>query len=101
MQPSEQSPAVRETTLGEDLRYAVRYYLGNRRGLLIGVIALTTLGAWFNWQWLVAVGVAPLLISLLPCAVMCALGMCMHRGGKSHCAAKPQEQTAKPEEPDN
>lgn len=38
-------------------------------------------GLALNWNWLVAVGVAPLLLSALPCVAMCALGLCMSRGG--------------------
>jgi hypothetical protein len=34
-------------------------------------------GAVFNWSWLVAAGVAPLLLSVAPCITMCALGLCM------------------------
>lgn len=29
------------------------------------------------WSWLVALGIAPLLLALAPCAAMCALGLCM------------------------
>ena len=51
----------------------------------VGVIALAT--AW-QWSWLVAIGVAPLLLSVAPCAAMCALGLCMPRicGGSSASA---------------
>jgi len=48
----------------------------------VGVIALAT--AW-QWSWLVAIGVAPLLLSVAPCAAMCALGLCMHRMGNGSC----------------
>lgn len=56
--------------------------LGQHRWVLGGV-ALALLAAGFAWQWtwLVAIGVAPLLISAAPCLVMCALGLCMHRMG--------------------
>jgi hypothetical protein len=56
--------------------------LGQYRWLLGGV-ALVLLAAGFawHWSWLVAIGVAPLLISAAPCLVMCALGLCMHRMG--------------------
>lgn len=56
--------------------------LGRRRWLL-GGIALALLAGSFVWQWswLVAIGVAPLLISTAPCLAMCALGLCMHRMG--------------------
>ena len=51
--------------------------------LLLGGVALALLGAGFAWQWswLVAIGLAPLLISAAPCLAMCALGLCMHRMG--------------------
>ncbi|MFG1377257.1 hypothetical protein V5G24_20865 [Xanthobacter sp. VTT E-85241] len=53
--------------------------LQRRRGLIVlGALALS-LSAAFNWSWLVAAGVAPLLLSALPCVAMCALGLCMSR----------------------
>jgi hypothetical protein len=36
-------------------------------------------GIAFNWSWLVAAGIAPILLAVLPCAVMCGLGLCMNR----------------------
>jgi hypothetical protein len=58
--------------------------LGQHRWLLGGV-GLAVFGAGFAWQWswLVAIGVAPLLISAAPCLAMCALGLCMHRMGRN------------------
>jgi len=56
-----------------------RYYFGNPWVLLtITVLALAAIAA-FNWSWLVAAGVASLLLSVLPCLVMCGLGLCMHK----------------------
>lgn len=54
--------------------------LGGKR-VLFGVLALALIGAGLAWQWswLAAIGVAPLLISAAPCVAMCALGLCMHR----------------------
>ena len=80
-----------------------------RRRLLIGGVAMALIAAGIVWQWnwLVAVGVAPLLISAAPCLAMCALGMCMHRmggrteGGMSANAAgapRPSETTRAQEE---
>ena len=69
-----------ESSLSTDLFNAVRYYLRGRRGLFAigGVLVIAAVA--FNWGWLAAIGIAPLILSLLPCAVMCALGMCMmHR----------------------
>lgn len=54
-------------------------YLGGRRGLIAAGAAIVVAGLAFNWSWLVAAGIAPALLSLLPCAAMCALGLCMNR----------------------
>jgi len=63
----------------------VRYYLGGRRGLILLTIAILGAGLVLNWSWLVAVGIAPLLLAFAPCAAMCALGLCMNKmmGAKS------------------
>ena len=42
-------------------------------------VVIAVAGLAFNWSWLVAAGVAPVLLSLLPCAAMCAAGLCMNR----------------------
>jgi hypothetical protein len=49
--------------------------------LLIGGIIIATPLLAFNWSWLTAIGVSTILISVLPCVLMCAFGMCM-KGGK-------------------
>ena len=48
----------------------------------LGVIAVAA--AW-QWSWLVAIGLAPVLLSVAPCAAMCGLGLCMHRMGGRSC----------------
>lgn len=71
-------------------------YLSGRRGLII--LALTVIGAGvaFNWGWLTAIGVAPILLALAPCAAMCALGLCMNKmGGKSCSKESAQADTRK------
>jgi len=55
-----------------------------RQTLMLAGFAAIGGGAALNWEWLSAMGAAPLLLSLAPCAAMCALGLCM-RGGSS-CA---------------
>lgn len=57
----------------------VRSYLGGRRGLILLTVAVLGTGMVLNWSWLVALGVAPLLLALAPCAAMCALGLCMKK----------------------
>ena len=48
-----------------------------KRGLIIVGMAVIAGGLALNWSWLVAIGLAPLLLTVLPCAAMCALGVCM------------------------
>lgn len=67
------------TSLGHDLLNAVRYYLKGRRGFLVLAGTILVVGFAFNWSWMVAVGIAPLLLSVLPCVAMCALGLCMNK----------------------
>jgi len=59
-----------------DFPRTIRRYLGNRRLLLVAAIVALVAGATLNWGWLVALGVAPALLSLLPCLVMCGVGVC-------------------------
>lgn len=74
-------------SLSQEVLYALRYYLGSRTGLVAIAVAALGAGAYFNWSWLVAAGIAPLLIGVAPCAAMCALGLCM--SGRSKTAPPP------------
>ncbi len=62
-------------------------YVSGRRGLIILVIGLAAGGMAMNWGWLVAAGLAPILLALLPCAVMCGLGLCMNKAGGKSCSS--------------
>ena len=66
-------------SLVQGLLSAARYYLGSRTGMIAVAALAPGLGAYFNWGWLVAAGIAPLLIGVLPCVAMCGLGLCMGR----------------------
>ena len=43
------------------------------------ILVLGLVGLALNWSWLVAAGIAPLILGLAPCVAMCALGLCMPR----------------------
>lgn len=79
---------AKETSFGRDVLATIRYHLGGRPGLLALAAAVIVAGLAFNWSWLVAAGVAPLLLGVLPCVVMCALGLCMHRMTGRPCPAE-------------
>ena len=58
-------------------------YLSGRRGLVVLAVVATGVWLFLSWGWLAAVGLAPLLLALAPCAAMCAFGMCANKRGKS------------------
>ncbi|QND64685.1 hypothetical protein HB777_12855 [Mesorhizobium loti] len=68
-----------------DSSSTIRHYLGGRRGQIAAGAVIAIAGLAFNWTWLVAAGIAPLLLSVLPCVAMCALGLCMSRMTGSGC----------------
>lgn len=79
--------------LGRAWLRAAGYYLSRKRTLIV----LATAGVALNWSWLVAAGIAPVLISLLPCAAMCALGLCMKgMGGSSSCSKQEADRGSAP-----
>ncbi|WP_018991674.1 hypothetical protein [Aromatoleum toluclasticum] len=49
-------------------------------------VALATLGVggglFLGWDWLAAAGLTSVVVGLLPCAAMCAAGLCAGRHGK-------------------
>lgn len=48
-----------------------------RNRLMMAGGAVVVGGMVFNWGWLIAIGVAPILLAVAPCGIMCALGLCM------------------------
>ena len=92
-----QQSQSQDGSLGRDVLYALRYYLGSRRGLLVLAGLAIAAGLALNWSWLAAAGIAPILISVLPCLAMCALGLCMNKVIGGSCAAK---QAADPDSSD-
>jgi hypothetical protein len=82
-----QTPAIAQTPSNGIVRVARQYLTGRRGLLLLAAIALFA-GAALNWSWLVAAGIAPLLITALPCVAMCALGLCANRMMGKSCSAE-------------
>lgn len=76
MTPSSQTT---NNSFARDLVSVAQYYLRPRWVLLGIAIAAIAIGLTLNWSWLVAAGIAPILLAMLPCLVMCGLGLCMHK----------------------
>lgn|SRR5262249_26646783 len=88
-------------SLVRDLLEAARRYVGGGRALLILAIGALIGGVALNWNWLVAAGIAPLLLTALPCLVMCGLGLCMNKLIGGSCASEAtQTKTSEPIEPE-
>ncbi len=74
-------------SLAQGMVNAIWPFMGGKRGLIILAIGMAGGGMAMNWGWLVAVGMAPILLAVLPCAAMCALGLCMNKGGGKSCSS--------------
>jgi len=58
----------------------------SRRGWVVVLTVLAVAGVVFRWQWLVALGLASIVLSVVPCLIMCAFGLCAYRMlGRSRC----------------
>lgn len=71
-------------------------WLRNRWTLVLGVFVLAGAGLALGWPWLVALGLAPVVLAVLPCAAMCGLGLCM-MGGKNSKSCDTQADTPEPQ----
>jgi fatty acid desaturase len=89
-----QSSKAADASPVRDLRHAARYYFGNRTALAILAIVAIAAGLALNWSWLVAAGIAPVLLTALPCLVMCGLGLCMNKMAGRSCALGSAQSTS-------
>ena len=76
-------PAVTPDQGSQTSPNRVRAWIMTPRGLTASGIAVLAIGLALNWSWLVAAGAAPIILSLAPCVVMCALGLCMGMENRS------------------
>lgn len=95
MNTSAESTKTDGLSWSEPIAGLARHYLSGRRGLVVLAVAIVAAGLVLNWGWLVAVGVAPILLGLAPCTVMCALGLCMNKKGGKSCSSESNDKSAK------
>lgn len=80
---------------GTKNRAGSRRFLNIRLAIALSLVAVAGAGlAAGGWGWLVAAGLAPIILSVLPCLVMCGLGLCMMGMNRSKSAATPPLDTA-------
>lgn len=92
---------VSGTPITQRVATILRHWLTGRRGLIIAGLAIVAGGLALGWNWLTAIGVAPIILSLAPCAAMCAVGACAMMKGPAAAAtpnapAPPPEPTSSP-----
>jgi hypothetical protein len=85
---SPEAVTATKPSLAQDWLNALRYWLRGRNGVIALIVLAVVIGAALNWSWLVAAGIAPLLITVLPCAAMCALGLCMNSMAGGSCSTE-------------
>jgi cytochrome c oxidase subunit IV len=53
---------------------------GGRRWMITtGLIVSAVM--FMNWDWLVSIGAASIILAVAPCLIMCSLGLCMNKSG--------------------
>lgn len=77
------SPRISGISSPQDWVGFLRHWLRDRRVLVVLGLAVLVGAAALNWGWLVAIGVAPVLLAMAPCGIMCALGLCKMGKGTS------------------
>lgn len=62
-----------------------------RRPIVLVAAAALIIGAglYLNWPAVVGLGLAPLILTFAPCALMCAFGLCAMSGNKNKAGGKP------------
>jgi hypothetical protein len=62
--------------------------------IVLGVAALVAVGLFYKWPAIVALGIAPLVLMMASCTLMCAVGLCKTPTTKDKgIALKPPQDT--------
>lgn len=88
------TPKISASSPANSTKFTWSWFSG-RRGLLIIAALVLVGGMVLNWSWLLAAGIAPILIAALPCLVMCGLGLCMTKMTGGSCESE-QSATSTP-----
>ena len=86
MSTSAEATQTNETSSIGGVASRVRHYLFGRVGLILVAATVVVAGLILTWSWLVAIGVAPVLLAVGPCIAMCAFGLCMNKMAGKSCS---------------
>lgn len=70
----------------------LRTAIGQPVILVVSAALIVGAGLYLNWPTIVGLGIAPLVLMLAPCTLMCALGLCGKSGGKNKTGGEPPPQ---------
>jgi hypothetical protein len=73
-----------------------RSWIGDCRVLAVAGLAVSATGLALGWDRLTAVGIAPLIVSAVPCLIMCALGLCIMGSNHQSCSSQPKPEAGEP-----
>lgn len=91
-----QSLDAKTATADGTLSIALGGRLSRRTIFIALAVAGVASGLFWSWDWLVAVGLSSFVVALLPCAAMCAAGLCASRlGQKGSCSSSAEAPAAK------
>lgn len=63
--------------------------IGQPAFVVAAIAIVAGLGLYLNWPAVVALGIAPLILTFAPCALMCALGLCGMPASKNKPDSQP------------
>ena len=82
-------PTTAQTSATSTTAGRIRSWVRSPQGLTATGIGVVAISLALNWGWVVAVGAAPLILAVAPCAGMCALGLCMNMRGHPNRPVRP------------
>lgn len=74
----------------------LRNAIGQPITLVLCAALIVGAGLYLNWPTIVALGLAPLVLMLAPCTLMCALGLCGKPRGKNKANGESPRQDDQP-----
>ena len=74
------TPPSREMRVWHVLTFGGR--VSRRLAVVLWLCALIGASLYLGWGFIVAAGLASVVVGFLPCAAMCALGLCMDSGSR-------------------
>ena len=76
--------------------FAIKFAFERPILLIAAVSLIAGIGLYLNWPAIVGLGLAPLILMLAPCTLMCAVGLCGKSAGKGKAGGEPPARDDQP-----